>query len=219
MRGGTDANATLQTELPDVLRARQKDRALDYYSRIADGYHRRVARGPLRVLRNRERAAVLELARLLPGLSLADVGCGSGYYALEAKRRGLRVCAMDAVPEMLAQLDGYVDEVRLVDVEALSAWRAFDRVICAGVLDFVADAERAFANLCALVAPGGWLVVLAPCAGPGGWLYRAEKMLFGLRVNVFEPSWLKERAHRYGLRPAELRRPLPFNVALSAMRT
>jgi len=204
MREGTDAPGVPKTDIPDVLRARQKDRALSYYSRIADGYHRRVARGPLRVLRDRERAIVLELARLLPGLSLADVGCGSGFYALEAKRRGLRVCAMD--------------EVRLVDVEALSVSGAFDRVICAGVLDFVADAERAFANLCGLVAPGGWLVILAPCAGPGGWLYRAEKMLFGLRVNVFEPSWLQERAHRYGLRPTELRRPLPINVALSARR-
>jgi 2-polyprenyl-3-methyl-5-hydroxy-6-metoxy-1,4-benzoquinol methylase len=206
------------TEIARVLRTRQKDRALSYYSRIADGYHRHVARGPLQVLRQRERATVLELARLLPGLSLADVGCGSGYYALEAKRRGLRVCAIDAVPEMLAQLDGHVDEVRLLDVEALSAWRAFDRVICAGVLDFVADVERAFANLCALVAPGGWLVVLAPCAGPRGWLYRAEKLLVGLRVNLFEPSWLEERANRYGLRPAELRRPLPSNIALSARR-
>ncbi|HYZ90442.1 MAG TPA: class I SAM-dependent methyltransferase [Myxococcales bacterium] len=202
-----------------MLRAPEKKRALSYYSRIADGYHRRVARGPLSPLRQRERAAVLELARLIPGLSLADVGCGSGYYALEAKRRGLHVCAIDAVPEMLAQLDGDVDEVRLFDLDSLGPWRAFDRVICAGVLDFVANVEQAFANLCALVAPGGWLVVLAPCAGPGGWLYRAEKALFGLRVNLFEPAWLQDRARKHGLRPGELRRPLPGNVALSANRT
>jgi 2-polyprenyl-3-methyl-5-hydroxy-6-metoxy-1,4-benzoquinol methylase len=202
-----------------VLRAPEKKRALGYYSRIADGYHRRVARGPLSPLRHRERAIVLELARLIPGLSLADVGCGSGYYALEAKRRGLRVCAIDAVPEMLAQLEGDVDEVRLFDLDSLRPWRAFDRVICAGVLDFVANVEQAFANLCALVAPGGWLVVLAPCVGPGGWVYRAEKALFGLRVNLFAPVWLQDRARKHGLRPAELRRPLPGNVALSANRT
>jgi 2-polyprenyl-3-methyl-5-hydroxy-6-metoxy-1,4-benzoquinol methylase len=201
-----------------MLRAPEKKRALGYYSRIANGYHRRVARGPLFALRQRERNIVLQLARLLPGLSLADVGCGSGYYALEAKRRGLQVCAIDALPEMLAQLDGQVDEVLLGDLESLTGSRVFDRVICAGVLDFVADVEQAFANLCGLVAPGGWLVVLAPSAGPGGWLYKAEKALFGLRVNVFAPDWLRERAHRYGLRPSELRRPLPGNLALSARR-
>lgn len=218
IRRRTDACPAAPEEIGRVLLAPEKKRALTYYSRIALGYHRRVARGPLSPLRNRERTMVLELARLVPGLSLADVGCGSGFYALEAKRRGLRVCAIDAVPEMLAQLDGQVDEVRLGDLESLSPWSAFDRVICAGVLDFVADAEEAFANLCALVAPGGWLVVLAPSAGPGGWLYKAEKALFGLRVNLFEPAWLQERARRYGLRPADLRRPLPGNLALSARR-
>ena len=206
------------TEVGRVLQTAEKRRALGYYSRIADGYHRRVARGPLSPLRRRERTTVLELARLVPGLSLADVGCGSGYYALEAKRHGLRVCAIDAVPEMLAQLEGQVDEVLLGDLESLPAWRAFDRVICAGVLDFVADAEQAFANLCGLVAPGGWLVVLAPSAGPGGWLYRAEKALFGLRVNLFDPRGLKQRVRQHGLRPAEVRRPLPGNLALSAKR-
>ena len=201
-----------------MLRAPEKKRALGYYSRIANGYHHRVARGPLSALRQRERNIVLHLARLVPGLSLADVGCGSGYYALEAKRRGLQVCAIDALPEMLAQLDGQVDEVLLGDLESLTGSRVFDRVICAGVLDFVANVEQAFANLCALVAPGGWLVVLAPSAGPGGWLYKAEKALFGLRVNVFNPDWLKGQSRRHGLRPAELRRPLPGNLALSARR-
>jgi 2-polyprenyl-3-methyl-5-hydroxy-6-metoxy-1,4-benzoquinol methylase len=201
-----------------VLRVAEKERALGYYSRIANGYHRRVARGPLIALRRRERKTVLQLARLAPGLSLADVGCGSGYYALEAKRRGLRVCAIDALPQMLEQLDGQVDELHLRDLESLARWRVFDRVICAGVLDFVADVPRAFANLCSLVAPGGWLVVLVPSAGPGGWLYKAEKALFGLRVNLFDPEWLRQRLRQHGLRPVDLRRPLPGNLALSAKR-
>jgi 2-polyprenyl-3-methyl-5-hydroxy-6-metoxy-1,4-benzoquinol methylase len=219
LRWSTDARFATADKIVRVLRApEKKKRALSYYSRIATRYHWRVARGPLSPLRQRERQTVLELARLAPGLTLADVGCGSGYYALEAKRRGLRVCAIDAVPEMLAQLDGHVDEIRLADLDSLFASHPFDRVICAGVLDFVADVEQAFANLCALVAPGGLLVVLAPCAGPGGWLYRAEKALWGLRVNLFEPAWLQERARRYGLRPVEVRRPLPGNLALSATR-
>ncbi len=202
-----------------MLRTSDKRRALDHYARIADGYHRRVARGPLlRALRHRERTAVLDLARLAPGLSLADVGCGAGYYALEAKRRGLRVCAMDAVPEMVAQLHGHVDEVHLADVEMLRGDRVFDRVICAGVLEFVADARRALRNLCALVAPGGWLVVLTARTGPGGWLYRAEKAVLGMRVNLFDARWVAARAREYGLAPGEVRWPLPGNMAVSARR-
>lgn len=201
------------------LRPDDKVRALRHYARIADDYERRVERGPLlRALRRRERRIVLELAQLAPGLSLADVGCGNGFYALEARRRGVRVCAIDAVPEMLAAMSGAVDDIRLRDVEDLRGMGTFDRVVCAGVLDFVVDPDLAFANVCRLVASGGRLVVLAPCAGVGGWLYRAEKRLFGLRVNLFTPAWFASRSDRSGLRLAEVRRPLPGNLAVAAIR-
>ncbi len=201
------------------LRPDDKVRALRHYARIADDYQRRVEHGPLlRALRRRERRIVLELAQLAPGLSLADVGCGNGFYALEARRRGVRVCAIDAVPEMLAAMSGAVDDIRLRDVEDLRGIGTFDRVVCAGVLDFVVDPDLAFANVCRLVASGGRLVVLAPCAGVGGWLYRAEKRLSGLRVNLFTSAWFASRSDRNGLRLAEVRRPLPGNMAVAAIR-
>jgi len=201
-----------------VLASVEKRRALRHYASIAHAYERRVSWGFFAWLRRRERGTVLDLARLAPGLSLADVGCGTGYYALEAKRRGLSVCAIDAVPEMLAHLYGKVDEVRLNDVEMLSDRSLFDRVICAGVLDFVADPERAFARLCGIVAPGGRLVVLVPRTGPGGWLYRVEKLCFGLRVNLFDPRWFPVRARRHGLRVSEVRTPLPSNFVIAVDR-
>ncbi len=203
-----------------ILGVEDKLRALRHYARIAHGYHDRVERGPLlRVMRRRERGIVLELAELVPGLTLADVGCGNGYYALEGKRRGLRVCAIDAVPEMLAALAGSVEHVLQRDVEDLGRMGPFDRVICAGVLDFVVDPERAFGNVCRLVAPRGRLVVLAPSAGVGGWLYRAEKRLAGLRVNLFERGWLESHSARHGLRVVAVRRPLPVNFAVAAVQS
>jgi 2-polyprenyl-3-methyl-5-hydroxy-6-metoxy-1,4-benzoquinol methylase len=201
------------------LRLNDKQRALDHYARIADGYHERVEQGPvLGALRRRERGVVLDLAQLAPGLSLADVGCGNGFYALEAKRRGARVCAIDAVPEMLAGLAGSVDDVRLRDVEQLGCIGTFDRVVCAGVLDFVVDPDLALANICGLVARNGRLVLLAPCVGPAGSLYRAEKLLLGFRVNLFTRAWFVARAATHGLRLVQVRRPLPWNIAIAAVR-
>jgi 2-polyprenyl-3-methyl-5-hydroxy-6-metoxy-1,4-benzoquinol methylase len=202
-----------------VLRAADKRRALDHYARIANGYHRRVEFGPLlRALRSRERRAVVDLLALERGVSLADIGCGNGFYAVAAKRLGLRVCAIDAVPQMLAALAGSVDEVRIRDVEDLSGIGEYDRVVCAGVLDFVLDQERAVANVCRIVAPGGRLVVLVPARSPGGYYYLFEKRLFGFRVNLFTPSWLSARIAAGGLRVVDVRRPLPWNLAVAAVR-
>jgi 2-polyprenyl-3-methyl-5-hydroxy-6-metoxy-1,4-benzoquinol methylase len=201
------------------LRLNDKQRALDHYARIADGYCERVEQGPvLGALRRRERGVVLDLAQLAPGLSLADIGCGDGFYALEAKRRGARVCAIDAVPEMLAGLAGSVDDVRLRDVEQLGRIGTFDRVVCAGVLDFVVDPDLALANICGVVARNGRLVLLAPCVGPAGSLYRAEKRLLGFRVNLFTRAWFMAQAATHGLRLVQVRRPLPWNIAIAAVR-
>jgi len=54
----------------------------------------------------RFRERVLDLARLKPGESVLDVGCGTGTLAIAAKRRvGLsgRVHGIDASPEMIAR--------------------------------------------------------------------------------------------------------------------
>src|SRR5262245_36781127 len=57
----------------------------------------------------RERAfrnKLLELARLVPGEAVLDLGCGTGTLAIAAKRRvgsSAVVCGIDASPEMIAR--------------------------------------------------------------------------------------------------------------------
>lgn len=197
-----------------AVQARHKERALQYFSKRAQDYQRRVERGPLKLLRHRERSAVLELAKFRPHESMLDVGCGPGFYALEAKRQGLKVCALDALPSMVAPLAGVIDEVLVGDIERLRLRAQFDCVVCAGVLDFVLNPARAFANLCRLVAPGGRLVLLVPRSGLRGWVYRLDKMRFGVRINFFDVPWFQRMAERTPLVVRRWAHPLLFNTAV-----
>ena len=52
------------------------------------------------------RGKTIELARLSPGESVLDAGCGTGGLAIAAKRRAGaagKVCGIDASPEMIAR--------------------------------------------------------------------------------------------------------------------
>jgi SAM-dependent methyltransferase len=174
-----------------------------------------VHKGLLRVFRERERAEVLALAELESARSVIDVGCGAGFYALTAKAMGRYVCAVDATSAMLEGLSGRVDEMLLADVEEdLPLGRTFDRVICAGVLDFTMSPARALANLASLVAPGGRIVVSIPRVSAGGTFYRFEKWVRGMRVNLFTEQWVRETSAECDLLVADLRHPLPSNMAV-----
>lgn len=205
------------------LRARHvdKSRALVHFDRTSKGagYESWTNWGPFNLLRKRERDCTLRLAQLdRRGLSLIDVGCGGGFFARHARRVGSRVVAIDAVAGMIDAVKPHVDDAFVADIETLRLTDRFDRVICSGVLDFVVDPERAFDNLCRLTADGGLLVVQVPRRGRWGWLYRAEKARWRVRVNLFTKEWFERRAVANGLRMTEIEYPLPHNMVIAFKR-
>lgn len=194
---------------------RDKIKATNHFDKRSSNYDRKVTWGPLSFFRRKERAAVLELADLnQPNLTLIDIGCGAGFYSLEAKKRGLIVHSADISQKMLKNVEGYVDRVHIFDIESNLIEQKFDRVICAGVLDFVRNPEVAFSNLCRLVSPGGKLVILCPRQGMGGLFYRCEKYLLGMQINLFSSDWLSSQASKHGLKISDISYPLPTNMAI-----
>ena len=190
-----------------------KQRALEYFENHAVVYSKKVTKGPLSLLRNIERNAVLKFAKLdEPGASMIDMGTGSGFYALKAKEAGMIVHAMDASPGMLSLLQDRVDRLYHADIDSFQIKKTFDRVVCAGVLDFVINPEVALKNLCQLVAPGGRLVILVPRNGLGGQFYRLEKLILNTRVNLYSIQWLESKALVYGLHLMNHAKPLPTNL-------
>jgi uncharacterized membrane protein YbhN (UPF0104 family)/SAM-dependent methyltransferase len=201
-----------------VFRVQQSDkvRALSHYEKSSAHYEADVKRGPLRFMRDRERASVLRLlGPLRAGETFLDVGCGGGFYSLEAKRAAMLVCAVDAAAGMVDKLAREIDEAHVRDVETLQFdGRTFDRVVCAGVMDFVQEPNAAIVNLMRHVAPGGVLVILAPRTGFQGFYYRLEKFAVGLRVNLFSADWFAVAAANHGFLVTSLDLPLPHNLVV-----
>jgi uncharacterized protein (TIRG00374 family) len=193
-----------------------KVRALSHYEKSSAHYEAEVKRGPLRFMRDRERASVLRLlGPLRAGETFLDVGCGGGFYSLEAKRAAMRVCAVDAAAGMVDKLASEIDEAHVRDVETLEFdGRTFDRVVCAGVMDFVQNPDAAITNLMRHVAPGGVLVILAPRTGLQGFYYRLEKFAVGLRVNLFTADWFATAAANHGFLVTSLDLPFPHNLVV-----
>lgn len=119
-------------------------------------------------------AAVLERLPLQGDETVLDAGCGTGRVTgllLERLPRG-HVVALDASPSMLAEARGrlarFGDQVEFVQADLaqpLPLHEAVDAILSTATFHWVLDHDALFANLAAVLRPGGWLV--AQCGGAG----------------------------------------------------
>jgi 2-polyprenyl-3-methyl-5-hydroxy-6-metoxy-1,4-benzoquinol methylase len=119
---------------------------------------------------------------------------------------------------MVNKLREKVDEIFVSDLEHFTPGSTYDVVLCAGVLDFVLDPQIAFKNLATLIAPSGRLIVHAPRVGVAGWIYRLEKRLLHIEVNLFSLGWFETEAKKHGLTVVGYANPLPTNRVVSFER-
>lgn len=123
-------------------------------------------------------AAVLRRLEVSDTDTVLDAGCGTGRVTellLERTATG-RVVALDAAPSMLVEarrrLARFGDRVRCVEADLLELgpahlgdWAPVDAVLSTATFHWVLDHDRLFANLAAILRPGGQLV--AQCGAEG----------------------------------------------------
>ncbi|MGV6871169.1 bifunctional 2-polyprenyl-6-hydroxyphenol methylase/3-demethylubiquinol 3-O-methyltransferase UbiG [Pseudochelatococcus sp. B33] len=102
----------------------------------------------------------------LAGLSVLDIGCGGGVLSEPLARLGASVTGLDpaernlAVARAHAESQGLSVDYRPETVESVAArGEAFDIVLAMEVVEHVADVDAFVGASCAVVKPGGLLVM------------------------------------------------------------
>jgi SAM-dependent methyltransferase len=120
-----------------------------------------------------EIAATIALLDLTSAKTLADVGCGNGAFSIAAARANpqLKVLAYDVMESAIsacraaaADLPAERFTMGVAPAEKLPIeTAATDRALCRAVLHHVADPMLLYAELARVLAPGGLLLLQAPC--------------------------------------------------------
>lgn len=107
----------------------------------------------------RARAALVPLASR-PGAVLVDIGCGGGLLAPHVAWKGYHHVGVDLTGPALAVAQGHGVTVVRGDALALPLADGTADVVVAGeVLEHVTDHDRAVAEACRALRPGGTLVI------------------------------------------------------------
>lgn len=126
-----------------------------------DAYYRTAA-WPIRLVERRRLAIIRQMVGGAAGLTILEVGCGSGHVLRlfpDARLTGVDVSA-EALAAARRNLAGY--QVRLVLGDGGAVHGRYDRVICSEVLEHVPEPERILAAIAAQIAPGGCAVITVP---------------------------------------------------------
>jgi len=160
---------------------------------------------------------VEELIDARAGERILDAGCGAGFYTKRLAGAGARVTGLDAARAMVdaARRDGL--EARVADLERDDPGGPYDKVLCAGALEFAGNPARVVSRLAAALRPGagGRLVLLYPPAGALGLLYRLFHRSHGVRARTFSEREVEAMLEGAGLRVAARRRSLLSAAAMA----
>lgn len=117
-----------------------------------------------RLVREYEERLILEMVQPRAGETLCDAGCGSGIFTQPLLARGAAVVGSDISEPMLRHARRTLADPAfhplLADIRTLPfADGAFDKTVSITALEFIAEAQRAVAELFRVTRPGGVVVV------------------------------------------------------------
>lgn len=145
---------------------------------------------------------VLDTLGVTEGMTLLDLGCGTGNAAIEAAKRGARVTAVDPAKRLLAvareraaaaklSLEAKPGEAAAIPAES----GVFDAAVSVFAVIFAPDAAAAAAELIRVVKPGGRIVISA--WQPVGGLFEAGRILRNA-VDALVPADVARSAPSWG---------------------
>lgn len=164
-------------------------RADAYFDSVAGEYQERSSRGVWRWLRDREMRTVMELLDAKPGEHILDAGCGAGIYTEAIARAGATPVAFDSSEAMLEKVRERLNvETLRGDFESYPFTPEYDKVLCAGALEFTADPRQALLNLlnALRISKSAKAVIHLPGAGIGARLYRHFHSRHGVAIHLFD---------------------------------
>tara|TARA_B100001057_G_C22537802_1_gene828354 strand:+ start:45 stop:638 length:594 start_codon:yes stop_codon:yes gene_type:complete len=172
-----------------------------YFDRKSLKYEKNSNSFPWKLIRDYEKDIVISLIGNVKNLSIADVGSGSGFYTkVILKNKPKEIYAIDNSDKMLAQIKNQNKKVKKItqNIETLKLNQKFDKIISAGLIEFVRKPLKVFQNINKISKKNSTFVLLCPKNNFFGKIYKFFHMLNRININLFSIEQLNHLSQKSG---------------------
>lgn len=189
---------------------------VDHFGRHAASYDARSARWPWASVRSRERSAVVAALGDVRGLRALDLGCGAGFYTRCLLALGAQhVHSVDLAAPMVRELPSVGVTATVADAASVTLSERFERIVCAGMIEFVSDPGEILRNARAHATRDARLVVLGPTPRWPGALYERYHANHAIAVNRAFSRAYRGMAADTGWRVSSVREVFPLALVVA----
>jgi len=181
------------------------DAIREYFDKQGSEYEHNIKRSFIwNLIKEREKEVLFKLLSPRSGEVILDAGSGPGIYAEALKKTGCDVVCVDISFCMIQAARQKGMEGHEVDIEHFVLSRRFDKIICAGVFEFISFPSLALINLKRHLKNNGAIVLLVPKRSCMGYAYKAIHRLHSLRIHLFSMNQLKALFEECRMRVVEV---------------
>ena len=188
-----------------------------YFDLKAHGYLESEKRVFWNVIKNKEKIAVLNMLEPASGNFILDAGCGAGYYMSALAELGCLVEGIDLSPRMAEEAKKLGFNTRVLDLESgQDIGVKYDKIVCAGVLEFCNDPAKVLMNLRGALRSNAFIILLVPKFSFEGIFYKMFHRYFGCKefIKLYGIRDIDELARRCNLRISHVTSPTSYSLAV-----
>ena len=180
----------------------------DYFDKEAEVYTERRNNGFLSRLVNKEKVSVLGLLNIEKNEEILDAGCGDGDYSVSIKDQCAIPFGVDISSSMIDKYLSLGFDGKVADISTMKLNNYFDKILCAGSLEFVFSPNKAINNLCAHLKENGIIVWLYPRKSFGGYLYKFYHLIKNnIGIHLFSKSDIEYIINNNNLKIIDIKKP------------
>jgi 2-polyprenyl-3-methyl-5-hydroxy-6-metoxy-1,4-benzoquinol methylase len=190
-----------------------------YFDLKAPEYFYKSRKGLWRIIRQREKSAVLKMLDPAHKDFILDAGCGTGYYLSALLEHGFKAEGIDFSYKMVEEARKRGFPARVVNLEEnINVTQRYDKIICAGVLEFCDNDKNALMNLKNILRPEGVIILLIPKLSFTGLLYKLfHRCGCGEKINLYSVTRLRELANLCNFRICDMVAPTPYSLVVKLL--